>query len=642
MGKTSKRQLQLRFLFLVVIFIGSLIFLIFELIPIQVNYQSLPSPDKIGHLPLSSAIYKSKQAQDLRNHTVEIKDISQLFWALQGITHGSGHRTVPSAGATYPLEIFVIHKGSPTLKKGCYNYIPYRHQLKFISSSFNSTLLLSSLFGKDREAVSNVSTVFFILAEYSRTTNLYNSPHSLYSFRGVQYVHLEVGHAIQNFLLQLTSLNLNTRVIVNFTSIEIQTFLATSLVPMAVLPIGISRNLDPPILSRNKLILENKEELTVEEAVAKRKSVRDYQGGSIPLSVISDLLNDSTTIPHLLENDSYLDVRLVVGEIDGLQHGSYQFFLENNSLYQLSQGDLRPSLREAGSNQIWIETAQLDIVISVDTNWIIQQFDSVFSHRILMYDIGMMAQNIYLKCASLGLGTVVVGAFNEGMTSQVVELPSTHKPIYIMPIGLTSEFFEETRDNQIPLTELARIIGLLSYIPFYICLYLSLPMLRRHMTKKTRWIHCISGVITFLGVIFHFMVIHGHVRNFGDFFIFGSYYDTLIRFIIDILTFPMTRYDIGQYLANLAIILGTSIAMTGIIIAFKISKQRKLMKTTHKYFIFLTIGSLILHALLNGTIFAAKPLVFLFLNILVIDLYFLLSLSPDLVKAIQKEEISYQ
>lgn len=642
MGKTSKRQLQLRFLFLGLIFVGSLIFLIFDLVPIQVNYQSLPSPDKTGHLPLSSAIYKAKQTQDLRNHTVDIEDISQLCWAIQGITHGFSHRTVPSAGATYPLEIFVIHKGSPTLKKGCYNYIPYRHQLNFISSSFNSTLLLSSLSGKDREAVSNVSTVFFILAEYSRTTDRYNSPHSLYSFRGVQYVHLEVGHAIQNFLLQLTSLNLNTRVSVNFTSIEIQTFLATSLVPMAVLPIGISGNLDSPILSRNKLILENKEELTVEEAVAKRKSVRDYQGGSIPLSVISDLLNDSTAIPHLLENNSYLDVRLVAGEIDGLQNGSYQFFLENNSLYQLSQGDLRPSLREAGLNQIWIETAQLDIVISVDTDWIIQQFDSVFFHRILMYNIGMMAQNIYLKCASLGLGTVVVGAFYEGMTSQVVDLPNTHTPIYIMPIGLTPEFFVETRDNQIPLTELARISGLLSYIPFYFCLYLSLPMVRRRMTKKTRWIHCISGIITFLGVIFHFMVIHGHVRNLGDFFILGSYYDALIRFIIDILTFPMTRYDIGQYLANLAIILGTSIAMIGIIIAFKISKQRKLMKTTHKYFVFLTIGSLILHALLNGTIFATKPLVFLFLNILVIDLYFILFISPDLVKAIQREEISYQ
>ena len=57
-----------------------------------------------------------------------------------------------------------------------------------------------------------------------------------------------------------------------------------------------------------------------------------------------------------------------------------------------------------------------------------------------MINVGMMAQNIYLKCAAYNLGTVTVGAFYENDVSTVIDLPSGFKPIYIMPIGLTSEF----------------------------------------------------------------------------------------------------------------------------------------------------------------------------------------------------------
>jgi SagB-type dehydrogenase family enzyme len=642
MGKPSKPQQQLRMLFLVFIFIGSLIFLFFELIPIQIYSESLPPPDLKGHLPLSSAIQKLRQSEDLRNHVLNIKEISQLLWAVQGITHGPGHRTVPSAGATYPLEIYVIHNGSTTLKKGVYNYIPDSHQLNNVSYVQNTSMLLSSLTGKDQDAVSNVSTTFLILADYSRTTQRYNSYHPLYDYRGIQYVHLEVGHAVQNFLLQLTSLNLKSRVIANFTSQQIKSFLDTTLDPMAVLPVGINENMDSLLITAKKLVLDNQEGLTVEQAIAKRKSVRDYQDGKIPLSVISDLLNDSMRIPQIWEANSHLDFRLVAGEIDGLQNGVYEYFLENNSLIQLLEGDFRQDLREAGLNQIWIETAQLNIVISGDTNWINQQSNPILYHRIMMYKIGMIAQNIYLKSASHRLGTVVVGAFYEGSTSLVVDTPDTYTPIYIIPIGLTPEFFLEPAITQIPLTELARISGLYSYIPLYISLYLSLPIIKRRMTRKMRWIHCISGTITFFGALFHFMTLHGHIRGFWDFLNLNSYYTAFQFSLSTLLSLPTTRYNIGMFVAVVTIVLGTITAVTGFSVGLKFVKKRKLTRNIHKYSIFLTIGLMMLHALLNGTIFAPKPFVFLLLNILALDLYLIIFYSPEFYKTIQKNEILSQ
>ncbi|MHA2244350.1 MAG: SagB family peptide dehydrogenase [Candidatus Hodarchaeales archaeon] len=637
MGKKSKTKQQLKFIFLLMILISSLILLILEMFPTSSDRIHLPTPDYKGHLPLSTTIHQSKPSQDLRNYIIQNKSVSQLMWALQGETHGPRFRTVPSAGATYPLEIFIVSNGTHALRKGYYNYVPQGHQLRCVSSSYNWTLLLSALFGEDREAVSNVSTIFFILADYARTTFKYHD-------RGFQYVHLEVGHAIQNFLLQLVSLNLNTRMIANFTSHRIQNFLNTTLEPMVVLPVGISGDSDSPVIKLKQLSSSNTEEMTVEEAIAKRESVRDYLSGKIPLSIILDVLEDSTTIPHIVGNNSQLDLRLVANDIDGLPIGSYKYFLENNSLYQLSQGDLRSSITDTYkiSGQQCVVSAQLDVFISVDTSWINQQVDYSLYHRIMMFNVGLIAQNIYLKCAANGLGTVVIGAFSGSGSAMLLDIPDTHTPIYLIPIGLTPYFFEEPTDFQLPLSEIARIIALLLYVLFFISLYLSLPILRRRITKKMRWFHCIFGIITLIGGIFHYMVIHGHVHNLWGFLSVNSYLNALIYFLNNIFSFPMTRYDVGMVMAYLTVCLGTVVVITGIAFAFKLGKQRKSVRTIHKYIIYFTLGSAIIHNFLNGVIFSTEPLIFLLLNILAIDLYFILFLSPDFVKTVQKKEISYQ
>ncbi|MFX0205267.1 MAG: SagB family peptide dehydrogenase, partial [Candidatus Hodarchaeota archaeon] len=542
MVKKVKKSQWVLFSFLLLILGLSSIILIFQIIPFPTNDVSLPTPDLEGHLPLSSAIHQSKTTNDLRDRPLEIKEISQIMWALQGITHGIRKRTVPSAGATYPLEIYLVHDGSSTLRKGCYNYIPQDHKLKHVSSSYNRTKLISSFLGEDNDAISNVSTIFLVFADYTRTTRRYGN-------RGVQYVHLEVGHAIQNFLLQITSLNINSRTIIDFNSHNLQNCINTTLDPVAVLPVGINGAYNSSFLRFKKHTTDGTEEMTVEQAIVKRKSIRDYLDGKIPLSVVSDIMNDSVDIPYLSNGNQYLDLRLVIGEVDGLINGSYYFFIENSSFKLLVSGDLRPALKEAGLNQIWIENAQLDIAISVNKTWIDEQSNPNLFHRIMMYNIGMLAQNVYLKCASYGLGTVVVGALYEGKTSQVIELSTMYTPIYIIPIGLTSEFFEEEKENPIPLTDLARSCGLLSYIPFYISLYLSLPILRRRMTKKKRWIHCLFGIIPLVGVVFHFMVIHGYVRDLLGFLAIDSYFDALIQFIKRLFSFPTTRYDAGMFLA---------------------------------------------------------------------------------------------
>lgn len=415
-----------------IIVLVPLIPLALVLIQSDTDLIALPPPDLQGHLPLSYAMTSPGFSRMLKDHQATLSDIGQLLWALQGITHGSRFRTVPSAGGTYPLEVFIAHGGSSSLDKGCYHYKPQNHEIERISLNYSQNDLLSAFYEEDYEVVSNVTTVFFVHAEYSRTTDRYGG-------RGVQYVHLEAGHAIGNFLLQLTSMNLKTKVITNFTSEKIQELFNTTFTPLVTLPLGSSTDIFSISPVHHGIHPSDEVELTVEQAISRRKSVRDYTNGTIPYAVVSNILVESTSIMFLIGNNSQLDVRLVAGEVNGLDSGLYYFDLGNKSLNLTSLGDLQSELQTAGLNQSWIGAAQLDIVISADIDWINSHTDSVYSHRVLMFNVGMVAQNVYLKCASYGLGTVSIGAFYEYDVANTVNSPDGFVPFYIMPVGLTME-----------------------------------------------------------------------------------------------------------------------------------------------------------------------------------------------------------
>jgi nitroreductase len=492
---------------------------------------------------------------------------------------------------------------------------------------------LLTLSSEDREPFSNVSTIFFILADYERTTDRYGE-------RGVQYVHLEVGHALQNFLLQSSALNLDTWVITQFDSEQIKQSLNITLEPLIILPVGQHDDLNNVFLGMKKQISrieESPEEMTVEQAIANRKSIRDYIGGKIPLEVLMDILQDSITINFLEGDNSLLDLRVLAGQIDGLSTGMYQFSMDNYALNQYNQEDSRNSLKAVALDQPWVENAQLDLVLSANTTWIDQQSDPIFHRRIMMFNIGMIAQNIYLKCTSHGLGTVVVGAFNDWGVAQLIATPDTHMPFYIIPIGLTPEFGEHPSIFNLPMTEIARSISLLSFIPFYFSLYMTLPVLRRRNRKQTGWLHFISGSIFITGIGYHYMTIHGHVKSFGAFFNVYVYINTLQRFIGDIFTFPTTYFELGKFAINYGLIFGSIAAVSGIIMFFKRVKYQNLLRSLHKYTLFLVLLLAIVHNFFNGTYFAWQPFFFLYLNILIFTFYFLIKYSFDLIRISRRQ-----
>ncbi len=120
-------------------------------------------------------------------------EIGQLLWAAQGVTDDAGHRTTPSAGALYPLEIYVA------TSNGLFRYNPARHGLALHAPGDRRPHMQAA--GLYQDAIGDAPAIFVIAAVYQRTEVKYGA-------RAPRYVHMEAGHAGQNILLEAVALGL--------------------------------------------------------------------------------------------------------------------------------------------------------------------------------------------------------------------------------------------------------------------------------------------------------------------------------------------------------------------------------------------------------------------------------------------------
>ena len=191
----------------------------------------LPDPSHTGSTSLERLLAQRRSVRDYENTTVDLAEIGQLLWAAQGITDSRGFRTAPSAGALYPLELYVVAGRIEGLAKGVYHYDPKRHQLMQTSDDDLQDALTEVALSQD--CIENASAVIVFTADYERTTNNYGK-------RGIRYVHIEVGHAAENLFLQTEALGLATVVVGAFKDGEVAKVLQlpADLQPLLLMPVG--------------------------------------------------------------------------------------------------------------------------------------------------------------------------------------------------------------------------------------------------------------------------------------------------------------------------------------------------------------------------------------------------------------------
>ncbi len=193
----------------------------------------LPNPSHRGKLSVEEAILKRRSIRRFRGDPLTLSQLSQLLWSAQGITASGGRRTAPSAGATYPLEIFAVtgEQTVDSLGAGVYHYQTDSHALNVhIGGDLRPALAEASL-GQTCIAASPVDII--VCALYSRTVYRYGK-------RGERYVHIEVGHVGQNISLQAIALGLGTVMVGAFDDEQVRTVLhlEEQLKPLYIIPVG--------------------------------------------------------------------------------------------------------------------------------------------------------------------------------------------------------------------------------------------------------------------------------------------------------------------------------------------------------------------------------------------------------------------
>lgn len=168
------------------------------------NMIKLPDVVTDGGMSLERAITGRRSIRTYADKPLTLFELSQLLWSAQGITNERGFRTAPSAGATFPLDMFVVVNNVETLDQGVYHYDPHQHMMEFLRADDISEDLFRACLSQSMILEGGAVLVF--AAVFERTTSRYGS-------RGERYVYNEIGHASQNVHLQAVALDLGTVVI---------------------------------------------------------------------------------------------------------------------------------------------------------------------------------------------------------------------------------------------------------------------------------------------------------------------------------------------------------------------------------------------------------------------------------------------
>ena len=184
--------------------------------------------------------------------------------------------------------------------------------------------------------------------------------------------------------------------------------------------------------------------VSVEEAIFKRRSIREFKDDPLTLKEVSQLLwaAGGKTIDGITgATRSYpsaggiypLEIYLVAGDVKGLAAGIYYYRWRDHSIKLVKKGDVRRELTSAALGQGMVKDAPVSIVWTAIVSRTTRRYGKRGEVRYVPMDMGGAGQNVHLQAEALGLGTVIIGAFRDEKVQEILGVQET--PLYIMPVG---------------------------------------------------------------------------------------------------------------------------------------------------------------------------------------------------------------
>jgi len=201
----------------------------------------LPKPQLKGKMTIEEGLKFRRTIRKFSDKEIDLPVISQLLWALQGITNiektprGKNllHRAAPSAGRTYSLEVYLA------CSKGLYRYEPRRHILSLLNEEdLRANLSEAAMTPSNKEAIKTAPLTIILAVDNEKALKATPLMENV-----VRFVHLEAGHAAQNLILQAISLGLGVCTMTSYNVAKVYETLKLPLNhrPIYLLPVGFPK-----------------------------------------------------------------------------------------------------------------------------------------------------------------------------------------------------------------------------------------------------------------------------------------------------------------------------------------------------------------------------------------------------------------
>ena len=202
-------------------------------------YITLPVFKTDGDISVEETLVNRRSRRNFQDKTISLEQLSQILWAAYGITLSipneadlrGGFRTTPSAGALYPLEVYVVIGNVEDIEPGLYKYIAQGHKIvRLIDGDIRDEFSEATL---GQRMIKDAPVSIFYSAVFRRTTDRYGR-------RGNNYVYIELGHSAQNVYLQVEALGLGTVAVGAFNDSEVSRVmqLPPEEEPLYIMPVG--------------------------------------------------------------------------------------------------------------------------------------------------------------------------------------------------------------------------------------------------------------------------------------------------------------------------------------------------------------------------------------------------------------------
>lgn len=418
----------------------------------------------------------------LQEEIKDLKDLARLLVLACAITArakytgGEFHyRSVPSAGALYPCEIYVACENVQGLSAGLYHYSLQNHSLVRLRPI--------------KSGSASPDLCVFITSVFFRSSWKYGE-------RSYRYMLLDAGHLLENLLLALRAFGVNYAVHWEFPDREVNEFLGLDPRKEACLVVvrvgkdaperevfslcqaeGTGLPPSQPIAPRehvSALIEEvhaitcihsvgtvKREEVSSNlglkrkaiiemakapfwtggmrytEALWSRRSRRSFSTKPISCESFGALMGALRLAPESFGKWEMKDVvacGVLVGKVHGIEPGFYLYEPYHMELGLIREGDFIKDMARAALDQGWMTQASLHLLALTDLDTL-QRTIGPRAYRYAMLVAGMMGQRAYLASTALGLGACGVGAFYDDEVARLLGLSETSRPLYIVAVG---------------------------------------------------------------------------------------------------------------------------------------------------------------------------------------------------------------